>query len=194
MVNNPPNALELLLSRILHVPPTQLLRFVTPFLLVVQLLTFLQDQGEPSFHQDHDHDRHRPHLCSVENISPTVQVLDFSVHVISHTGPYARSSERRHEQRLFGQLSEIALVVQNLIDFLQVLVLQLHGHTEFRTTTVTDCIVKRLSSHFGSHTVFDELVDRSIWKLIFHQRQLTLQKSNVGFCLEQRTTLETREI
>ena len=63
--------------------------------------TLLQDQGEPSFHQDHDHDRHRPHLCSFGSISPTVQLLDFSVRVISHTGPYARSSERRHEQRLF---------------------------------------------------------------------------------------------
>ena len=42
--------------------------------------------------------------------------------------PYARSSERRHEQRLFGQLSEIGVVVQHLIDFLQVLVLPLHGH------------------------------------------------------------------
>ena len=78
--------------------------------------------------------------------------------MISDTGPHARSSERRHEQRLFGQLSEIAVVVQSLIDFLQVLVFALHGHIEFRTTTVTDCI--RLSAHFGSHTVFDELVGR----------------------------------
>ena len=38
------------------------------------------------------------------SISPTLQWLDFSVHVTSHTGPCARSPERRHEQRLFGQL------------------------------------------------------------------------------------------
>ena len=63
-----------------------------PPLLIVQLPTLLQDQRQPSFH------RHRPHLCSIESISPTVQLLDFSAHVILHTGPYARSSERRHEQ------------------------------------------------------------------------------------------------
>ena len=104
------------------------------------LQVFLQDKEELSFHQDHEHDRHQQHLSTFGSISPTVQTLDFSVRVISHTGPQARSSERRLEQRLFGQLSEIAVVVQNLIDFLQVLILPLHGHKEFRTTTVTDCI------------------------------------------------------
>ena len=117
--------------------------FVTPPPLAVQLQVLLQDQREPSFHQDHDHNRHRPHLCSFGSVSPTVQQLDFSVHVISHTGPYARSSERRHEHRLFGQLSEVAVVVQNLIDCLQVLVLPLHGHIEFQITPVTDCIRQR---------------------------------------------------
>ena len=118
VVNNPPSAPELLLSGNLHVPATQLLRHVTQPPLAVQLQVLLQDQEEPSFHQDRDHDRHRPHLCSFGSISLTVQPLDFSVHVISHTGTYARSSERRHEQRLFGQLSETAVVVQNLIDCL----------------------------------------------------------------------------
>ena len=139
-MNNPPKAPELLLSKNLHGPATQLLRLVTSPPLAVQLQVLLQDQEEPTFHQDRGHDRHRPHLCSFGSISPTVQPLDFSVHVISHTGPYPRSSERRHDQKLFGQLSEIAVVVQNLIDFLQVPVLPLHGHIEFQTTTVTDCI------------------------------------------------------
>ena len=119
-MNNPPSAPELLSSSNLHGPAIQLLRLVTPPPLAGQTPTLLQDQGEPSFHQDHGHDRHRSHLCSYGSISPTVQPLDFSVHVISHTGPYARSSERRHEQRVFGQLSEIPVVVPNLIDFLQV--------------------------------------------------------------------------
>ena len=136
----------------------------------------------------------------------------FSVYMISHTGPYARSFERRHEQRLFGQLSEIAVVVRNLIDFLQVPVLPLHEHIEFQTTTVTDCI-RQISvvSRLGSHAVFDHLVNRRIWKLTFHQRQWIssevecgsqqFQFANVPLqppfelqCLEQRTTLETREI
>ena len=158
-MNNPPNAPELLLSKNLHGPATQLLRLVTPPPLAVQMQVLLQDQEEPSFHQDRDHDRHRPHLCSFGSISPTVQPLDFSVHVISHTGPNARSSERRHEPRLFGQPSEIAVVVQNLIDCLQVLVLPLHGHIEFRNTTVTDCI-RQMSV---VHTMSDELVNRRIW-------------------------------
>ena len=114
VANQPPNAPGPLLSKILHGLTTQLLRLVTPPLLVVQLPTLLQDQEQPSFHQDHDHDRHRTHLCSFGSISPTVQLLDFSVRVISHTGPYAMSSERQHEQRLFGQLSEIPVVVQRL--------------------------------------------------------------------------------
>ena len=58
----PPNAPELLLSKHLHVPATQLLRLVTPPPLAIQLQVLLRDQGEPSFHHDHDHDRHRPHL------------------------------------------------------------------------------------------------------------------------------------
>ena len=154
VTNKPPSAPELLLSKNLHVPATQLLRLVTPPPLAVQLRVLLQDQEEPSFHQDHDHDRHQPHLCSFGSISPTVQQLDFSVHVISHAGPYARSSERRHEQKLFGQLSEIAVVVQNLIDFLQVLVLPLHWHIEFRTTTVTDCVRQTsVVSLWQSHNV-----------------------------------------
>ena len=127
-------------SRILYGLTTQLLRLVTPPLLVVQLRTLLQDQGEPSFHQGHDLDRHRHHFCSFENISPTVQLLAFSARVISHTGPYARSSERRHELKLFGQLSDTPVVVQNLIDFVQIHVLQLLKHIEFQTTIVTDCI------------------------------------------------------
>ena len=89
VMNNPPNALELLLSRNLHGPTTQLLRLVTPPPLAVQLRVLLQDQEEPSFHQDRDHDRHRHHLCSFGSTSPTVQPSDFSVHVITHTGPYA---------------------------------------------------------------------------------------------------------
>ena len=158
--------------------------------------------------------RSRPpptHLCSFGSISPTVQPLDFSVHVISHTGPYARSSERWHEQRLFGQLSEIAVVVQNLIDFLQVLVLLLHGHIGFRTTTVTDCIrqtsvvslwqphsVRRarrsthLEAHLPSETVDSSEVEYGFQHFQFanvpHQPPFELQ------CLEQRTPLETREI
>ena len=38
---------------------TQLLRLVTPRPLAVQLPVLLQDQEDPSFHQDRDHDRHR---------------------------------------------------------------------------------------------------------------------------------------
>ena len=101
---NPPSAPELLLSKKLHGPAKQLLRLVTPPPLDVQLQVLLQDQDEPSFHQDRDHDRHRPHLCSFGSITPTIQPLDFSVHVISHTGPYPRSSKCRHDQRLFGHL------------------------------------------------------------------------------------------
>ena len=74
VMNNPPNAPELLFSKKnLHGPATQLLRLVTPPPLAVQLQVLLQDQEEPSFHQDRDHDRHRPHLCSFGSISPTVQ-------------------------------------------------------------------------------------------------------------------------
>ena len=49
-VNNQPNGPGPLVSRILHGLITQLLRLVTPPLMVVQLLTPLQDQGEPPVH------------------------------------------------------------------------------------------------------------------------------------------------
>ena len=140
--------------------------------------------------------RSRPHLCSFGSISPTVRPLDFSVHVIWRTGPYARSSERWHEQKLFGQLSQIAVVVQNLI---------------FRTTTVTDCIRQRsvvspwqphsvrrarqsthLEAHLPSETVDSSEVECGSQQFQFtnvpHQPPFELQ------CLERRTTLETREI
>ena len=74
VMNSPPDAPELLVSKNLHGPATQLLRFATPPLLAVQLQVLLQDQEEPSFRQDHDHDRHRPHLCSFGSISPTPTV------------------------------------------------------------------------------------------------------------------------
>ena len=72
VMNNPPSAPELLLSENLHGAAIQLLRLVTPPPLAVQLQALLQDQEEPSFHQDHDHDRHQLHLCSFGSISPTV--------------------------------------------------------------------------------------------------------------------------
>ena len=128
VMNSPPSAPDLLLSWNLHGPTTQLLRLVTPPPLAVQLQVLLQNQEESSFHQDRDHGHHRHNICSCGSISPTVQLLDFSAHVISHTGPHARSFERRHEQRLFGQLSEIAVLIRHLIDFLQVPVLPLHRH------------------------------------------------------------------
>ena len=132
VMNNPPNAPELLLSGNLHGPATQLLQLVTSTASTLagprRIILPPRPRSRPP---------PTPPLLLRKYLT-TVQLLDFSVHVISHTGPYARSSERRHEQTLFGQLSETAVVNQNLIDFLQVLVLPLHKHVEFRTTTVRD--------------------------------------------------------
>ena len=81
VMNNPPSALEMLLSKNLHVPATQLL--ATCDSTSVHLLVLLQEQEETHLsHQDHDHDHPPTHLCSFGSISPTVQPLDFSVHVI----------------------------------------------------------------------------------------------------------------
>ena len=67
--------------------------------------------------------------------------------------------------------------------------------------------VKRMSSHLGNHTVFNELVNRRLWKLILIDsseagcESQQSQFANVPLlptfelqCLELHTTLETHEI
>ena len=143
VANNPPNARELLLSKMLHGPTTQLLRLVTPPLLAVQPPTLFQ--AKENHFVTTTTVTTVTHLCSYGSISPTVQPLDYSVHVISHTGPYARSSERRHEQRLFGQVSDIPVVVQSLIEFFN-----LSSTLSSKPPPEWTVSIKRPSSHLGT--------------------------------------------
>ena len=121
-----------------------------------------------------DPSRRTPPATTTKTTITTTTGPTFAPSNISHQlsnswiSQYVGHAER-HEQKLFGQLSEIPIVVQHLTDLLQVHVLQPLEHIEFQTTTVMDCISqKSVVSTWQPHSV--QRARQRLWALTFHQR------------------------